>query len=115
IWMSERDGWNHLWLYDAKIGEPKNLITQGEWVVQKVVYVDEPHRQVWFEAGGVRPGQDPYYTHLCRANFDGTGLTILTEADGTHTVQWQPGWRYFIDTWSRVDRPPVTELRRSDD
>ena len=114
IWMSERDGWNHLWLYDAQAGRVKNLITPGEWPVEHVLHVDEEKRQVWFTAGGVRPGQDPYYLHFCRVNFDGTGFIVLTEGDGSHQVQWSPGERYFIDAWSRVDQPPVIELRSSD-
>ena len=115
IWMSERDGWNHLYLYDAATGQVKNQITRGEWVVRGVERVDEAARQVWFLAGGVRPGQDPYYVHLCRVNFDGTGLTILTEGDGTHTTEFSPDRRFLIDSWSRVDQPPVTELRRTSD
>ena len=115
VWMSERDGWNHLYLYDAKSGEVKNQITKGEWVVRNVEYVDEKKRQIWFEAGGIVPGQDPYYLQLCRVNFDGTGLKVLTEGDGTHTVEFSPDRQFFIDTWSRVDSPPVNELRRSDD
>ena len=59
-------------------------------------------------------GQDPYYTHICRVNFDGTDLTVLTQGDGTHTVEWSPDRKYFIDTWSRVDQPPANELRRGD-
>ena len=115
IWMSERDGWNHLYLYDAAKGSVKNPITQGRWVVRGVDRVDREKRQVWFRAGGIRPGQDPYYVHYCRVNFDGTGLVILTEGDGTHTVQYSPDRAFFIDSWSRVDRAPVTELRRSAD
>jgi dipeptidyl aminopeptidase/acylaminoacyl peptidase len=60
IWMSERDGWNHLYLYDADTGEVVNQITQGEWVVRGVDRVDEDRRQAWFRAGGIRPDQDPY-------------------------------------------------------
>ena len=111
IWMSERDGWNHLWRYDARSGEVKNLMTAGDWPVQRVIRVDDASRRIWFTAGGVRPGQDPYYTHVCRVSFDGTGLVVLTEGDGTHKVQWSPDERFFIDVWSRVDQPPVTELR----
>jgi dipeptidyl aminopeptidase/acylaminoacyl peptidase len=114
IWMSERSGWNHLFLYDAKTGEVKNQITKGDWVVQDVTHVDEDKRQIWFKAGGVHPGQDPYYTQFCRVNFDGTGFTILTEGDGQHSIDWKPGDAVFFDTWSRVDQPPITELRRSD-
>jgi dipeptidyl aminopeptidase/acylaminoacyl peptidase len=115
IWMSERDGWNHLYLYDAKTGAVKNQITKGEWVVRGVERVDREKRQVWFRAGGIRPGQDPYYLHYARVNCDGTGLVLLTEGDGTHSVQFSSDRRFLIDTWSRVDLPPVNELRRSED
>ncbi len=115
IWMSERDGWNHLWLYDARTGQVKNQITEGPWVVQEVAHVDADRRQVWFRAGGVYQEQDPYYTHFCRVNFDGSGMTALTAGDGNHRVSWSPGEPYFVDTWSRVDLPPISELRRSED
>ena len=115
IWMSERDGWNHLYLYDALTGRVKNQITKGEWVVRGVDRVDEKARQIFFRAGGIRAGQDPYFLHHCRVNFDGTGLVIPTEGDGTHTIDYSPDKRFIIDTYSRVDLPPVTELRRSDD
>lgn len=115
IWMSERDGWCHLYLFDSKTGALKNQITKGEWVVRQVDKVDPEKRQIWFRAGGIRPGQDPYYVHYCRVNFDGTGLTILTEGDGTHDVAVSPNGEYLVDFWSRVDLPLVTELRRSSD
>jgi dipeptidyl aminopeptidase/acylaminoacyl peptidase len=113
--MSERDGWNHLYLYDYRNGKVKNQITKGQWVVRGVDRVDEEKRQIWFRAGGVRSEQDPYYLHYCRVNFDGTGLVILTAGDGTHTISYSPDQRYFIDTWSRVDLPPVSELRQAAD
>ena len=114
IWMSERDGWNHLYLYDAKAGRVKNQITKGSWVVRGVERVDEAKRQYLVLGGGIHPGQDPYYIHYCRVNFDGSGLTVLTEGDGTHKIDFSPDGRYLIDTWSRVDLPPVSELRRSE-
>jgi dipeptidyl aminopeptidase/acylaminoacyl peptidase len=115
IWMSERDGWAHLYLYDAKAGRVKNQITRGEWVVRGVDHVDHEKRQIWFHAGGIRPQEDPYYVHYCRVNFDGSGLVILTEGDGSHAAQFSPDYRFLVDTWSRVDLPPITELRRGED
>ncbi|MBN1360759.1 MAG: DPP IV N-terminal domain-containing protein [Sedimentisphaerales bacterium] len=115
IWMSERDGWNHLYLYDAETGKVKNQITKGQWVVRNVDRVDVENRQVWFQAGGIRPEQDPYYLHFCRVNFDGSGLVVLTEGDGTHEIDFSPDRRFFIDRWSRVDMPPVSELRCAED
>jgi dipeptidyl aminopeptidase/acylaminoacyl peptidase len=115
IWMSERDGWNHLYLYDAKAGVVKNQITKGEWVVRGVDRIDEEKRQVWFQASGMNADQDPYFIHYCRINFDGTGLVALTKGDGTHTIQLSPDRQYLVDTYSRVDMPPVNELRRVSD
>ena len=116
IWMSERSGWNHLYLIDTRTGRVKNPITAGEWVVRDVDRVDEEKRQIWFRAGGIRPGQDPYHVHFARVNFDGTGLVILTEGDGTHTVDFSPDQPLLSsDIFARIDMAPVTELRRSED
>lgn len=111
IWMSERDGWNHLYLYDIAAGAVKTQITRGQWVVRRVERVDAEKRQIWFYASGWHPGQSPYHLHLARVNFDGGGLIFLTQGDGTHRAEFSPDRRWLIDTWSRVDQPPVTELR----
>ena len=115
IWMSERDGWNHLYLYDGVTGAVKNQITRGNWVVRGVEKVDEQARQMWLRGSGMVPGKDPYFVHYYRINFDGTGLTALTEADGNHSVAFSQDMKYYIDTWSRVDVPPVCQLRRASD
>lgn len=115
IWMSERSGWNHLYLIDAKTREVKNPITSGEWVVRDVERVDPEKRQIWFTASGIVPGQDPYYLQYCRVNFDGTGLTQLTEGDGTHQIEYSLDQKYLIDEYSRVDLPPVHTLRKTED
>ncbi len=115
IWMSERDGWNHLYLYDAKTGRVKNQITKGEWVVRGVERVDKEKRQIWFRAGGIVAGQDPYFIHYCRVNFDGSSLVQLTEGDGSHTVEFSPDRKFIVDSYTRVDMAAVTELRRAED
>jgi dipeptidyl aminopeptidase/acylaminoacyl peptidase len=114
LYLSEMDGWKHLYLIDAQTGKIRP-ITQGEWVVRKVTRVDVKKQQIWFQASGKNAGQDPYLVHFYRVNFDGTGLVALTDGDGTHTVQFSPDDQYLIDTYSRVDMAPVHELRRAGD
>ncbi len=114
IWASERDGWNHLWLYDGATGKVKNQVTSGEWLVRGVVSVDEKERNIIFRASGREKG-DPYLIHYYRIGFDGSGLTHLTPADGNHDALFSADGKYFIDTWSRVDLPPVSVVRNSSD
>lgn len=115
IWMSERDGWCHLWLIDIATGEVKNRITQGTWPVRRVLHVDEAAREVFFLASGLVEDEDPYYLHLCKARLDGSGFARLTTADGNHRIEFSPDRECFIAAWSRVDQPPVHELRRTSD
>ena len=78
--MSERDGWNHLYLYDGATGKVKNQITQGRvGRSRRPARGSTNDRQIWFSASGMYPGKDPYFVHYYRINFDGTGLTTLTE------------------------------------
>lgn len=115
IWMSERDGWNHLYLFDGVTGAVKSQITKGPWVVRAVDKVDEEKRQIWFQASGMYPGKDPYFIHYYRINFDGTGLTTFTEGDGNHVVSFSSDMKFYVDTFSRVDAPTVSELRQTAD
>ena len=121
IYVSERSGWRQLYLLNLDTTELKP-ITSGQWVLRGMHRVDQEKRQIWFSASGVYPGQDPYLIHYGRVNFDGSGLVWLTDARGTHTIDFRrpelhfsPDWAYLIVTHSRVDLPPVTELRRTSD
>jgi dipeptidyl aminopeptidase/acylaminoacyl peptidase len=115
IWMSERDGWNHLYLYDGVTGRMKSQITKGNWAVRSVEKVDEEKRLIWFTANGMYEDKDPYFLHLYRINFDGTGLTTLTKQDADHSPAFSSDQSYYVDTYSRVDTAPVSELRRTSD
>ncbi|TDE18679.1 S9 family peptidase [Dyadobacter psychrotolerans] len=115
IWASERDGWNHLYLYDGLTGKVKNQITKGEWVVRKVVKVDEAKQTIIFEGSGREKGQDPYLIQYYKVHFDGSGLTALTSENGTHAATFSSDYQYFVDTYSRVDLPPVTTVKSAVD
>ena len=115
IWMSERDGWNHLYLVDATTGNIMRQITSGRWMVRGVVEVNEEDRTLLVRALGLTPGEDPYHAHFLRVPIDGGEAVRLTHGDGTHELAWSPDRRWYVDTWSRVELPPVRELRRAAD
>ena len=115
IWASERDGWEHLYLLNGHTGEVENQITRGSWVVRAVNYIDDQKRQIWFEASGMNDGEDPYYVHAYRINFDGTGLTPLTPEKANHHVEFSSDGKYYVDLWSRIDLPPTLALFRTED
>jgi len=111
IWWSQREGWTRLYLYDLNTGRLKNAITAGEGNVMDIVRVDERDRTIYFTALGKEAGRDPYFHHLYRIGFDGRGQTLLTPEDAHHTVSMSPDGRFFVDTYSTPDTPPVTVLR----
>ena len=111
IWTSERDGWNHIYLYDGKTGQVKKQLTKGEWVVRKVIHVDEDKREVYFTASGLDKDQDPYFIHYCKVDFDGKNFIRFTKEDGNHDVTFSEDYRYYVDQYSRVDTPPMTVLK----
>ncbi|MES2697576.1 MAG: DPP IV N-terminal domain-containing protein [Verrucomicrobiota bacterium] len=115
LWASERDGWNHLYRYDVKTGAVKNQVTRGPWVVHGIDDLDEASGTLWVRVLGVRAGEDPYHVHLARVRLDGSDFTVLTDGDGHHSWKWSPDRSCFVDTWSRVDLPPVSVLRRASD
>ena len=115
LWISERDGWRHLYLIDGTSGQVKRQVTKGEWVLRQVDYVDETNRIVYFTASGFNKGEDPYNLHYCRINLDGTGFTDMTPENGNHRVTFSADRSYFTDVYSRPDLPPVSQLKRTSD
>ena len=114
IWYSTRDGWGHLYRYDDQ-GRVRNQITSGPWSVEEIKYIDEGRGLVYFTAWGREAGRNPYHAHLYRVALDGSGLTLLTPEDAHHTVDFSPSGRFFVNSYSRVDTPPVTVLRTTAD
>ncbi|MBC7897112.1 MAG: DPP IV N-terminal domain-containing protein, partial [Cytophagaceae bacterium] len=113
IWFSERDGWGHLYHVGGD-GTIKHQVTSGDWVVTALLGVNETTGRVFFTARGREAGRHPEYDLLYSVGLDGSGTTLLTPEDGDHQVTAVPGATAFLDTWSRVDLPPVTVLRSPD-
>ncbi|HEX6848495.1 MAG TPA: DPP IV N-terminal domain-containing protein [Chitinophagaceae bacterium] len=110
IWFSERDDWGHLYLYDATTGKLKHQITKGNWVVTRLISVDEKNRLLYFMAAGTQ-AENPYFSQFYRIGFDGKNLTLLSPGAGTHSISFSPSENYFIDTYSKPDVPSVAVLR----
>ncbi|MGC3978698.1 MAG: DPP IV N-terminal domain-containing protein [Paludibacteraceae bacterium] len=113
IWMSERDNWNHLYLYDRVTGNVKNQITKGQWYVREVVDVNEKRREIIFSANGMVPGEDPYLIRYYRVRFDGSGLKCLTPDEGMHRAWFSDSKKYLVDVYSLVNKAPVAVLREA--
>src|SRR5699024_4573158 len=110
LWLSERDGWQHLYAYDLQ-GKPLGQLTTGQWAVDAVKRIAASH--VWFTArhGPARP----YDQHLCRGPLTGGEVQRLTESPGMHMPVFSPTGEVFVDAHSSHDQPPTSFLRRSDD
>lgn len=111
IWRSERDGWSHLYRYDMQ-GELVAQLTYGEFPVIGVTQIDQKGNWVYFQAHG-----DPvrvYDNHLYRVSLEGGEIQQLTEGNGRHTIAMAPSCEVFTDTFSSVDTPPQTVLRKAD-
>jgi dipeptidyl aminopeptidase/acylaminoacyl peptidase len=112
IWVTEKDGWRHIYLVNELTGKEK-LITTGNWVVRDIDSVDAKKREIWFNASGRNAGEDPYFIHYYRIGFDGRNLVDLTPKKGNHSLTFSPDRRYYIDTYSMVNVAPRIVLKNT--
>lgn len=113
IEWNERDGWGHFYLYDGN-GKLKNQITTGGYHCEDIVGIDEKKRVLYFTANGREPKEDPYYTHVYRINFDGTGIRLLNAGEFEHSATMDDDKQFFVDNFSRVNTAPTSVLLNSE-
>jgi dipeptidyl aminopeptidase/acylaminoacyl peptidase len=111
LWMSERDGWRHVYHYGYD-GVLRKQVTSGAFPVHRVAHVDSTRRQVYVIASG--DSVRPYDRHGYRVALDGTGFTALTSAPGQHQPVFSSSGTFFIDSYSSLTQPHTVELRRTD-
>lgn len=109
IHWSERDGWGHFYLFDAN-GKLKNQITSGAYHCEGIVNIDQKNRVLYFTANGKEKGEDPYYMHLYRINFDGTGMKLLNPGDFDHAAGMNDEGKFVVNNFSRVNTVPKSVL-----
>jgi dipeptidyl aminopeptidase/acylaminoacyl peptidase len=115
IEWSERDGWAHFYLYDGN-GKLKNQITSGSFHCEDILGIDEKKRVLYFSANGREEGEDPYYLHVYKVNFDGSGLALLDPGDFDHDgreTNMDDEQQFFVDNFSRVNTVPKSVLYNS--
>jgi Dipeptidyl peptidase IV (DPP IV) N-terminal region./Prolyl oligopeptidase family. len=115
LWISERDGWRHLYLYDSSDGRVKRQVTKGEWIIKRVVYVDEQKRSAIVVACGRDRGEDPYFEKYYMLNIDSGEMRSLTPENANHRVTFSSDYSYMVDNYSRADLVPTTVIRSVSD
>ena len=115
VWTSERDGRNHIYLYDRQKGQLIRQVTKGEYYVRGIQHVDEKAGIIYFSACGMNKSEDPYLIRYYKIGLNGKGLVCLTPEEGNHSVTYTEDMVYLIDTYSTVTTPPVTVLRSGKD
>ncbi|MDB4000839.1 DPP IV N-terminal domain-containing protein [bacterium] len=119
IWFSQRSGTAHLYLYDLKTGELKNPITSGDWSIRDALYFDADSREVIVQIMGRVEGRNYYYREIARVHIDSGEMTLIASSDHDYEMyndygglgSLSPDGQYVVATYSRIDTPPITELR----
>lgn len=110
IWTSEKDGYNHIYLYD-KNGKLKNQVTKGNWEVTSYYGFDEKTKTVFYQS--VEKGS--ILRDVYKISLDGKKKVKLSSLVGTNAATFSPDFTYFINTYSSVTTPPTYTLNSSKD
>lgn len=107
---SEKDGFRHLYLYDMK-GKQQRQITKGGWEIASVLGIDEKNEVVYFTSTEV----SPMTRQLYRISLKGKNKTRLTREDGTHNINLSPDFQYYLDYFSTANKPLTVSLHTAKD
>lgn len=105
ILKSDKTGWAHYYLYTLE-GRLVNPITEGEWQVSKIEYIDEKAKKLYFTA---RKEHSTRYD-LYSISFSGKNMEKLTFGDYSHDISFSPDGKHFISTYSNVKTPAKIAL-----
>jgi dipeptidyl-peptidase-4 len=111
IQSSERNGFRHLYHFDMQ-GKPLRQITSGNWEVSTFHGIDLDAKTPVLYFTSTENG--PLERQLYRIQLNGKGKQQLSTEKGSHNISFSTDYRYFIDTWSSANTPPVIRLHQSD-
>jgi len=109
LWLSERDGFRHIYL-DSLDGKQTRQLTHGSWEVTGIAGVDEAAGRVYYTSSETSPLERQFYS----VGLTGEGKRQLTSSAGTHTIAMGPGGHFYLDTFSSVASPPRTTVHAGD-
>jgi len=118
VWLSERDGWFHCYLY-RRDGFLERRLTRGHWMIEpnfsqrwsgRPFEIDAVEQWLYFSA----TERDPRERHICRVRLDGTGFERISKEPGTHFQKLAPTGSHFLENFSSLDTPPSIRLCRAD-
>jgi dipeptidyl-peptidase-4 len=110
IWTSEKDGFNHIYVYD-KTGKLKNQVTKGNWEVTAYYGFDEKNKTIYYQS--VENGST--IRDVYKISLDGKNKAKLSQQVGTNAATFSPNFEYFINTYSSATNPPLYTLNASKD
>jgi dipeptidyl-peptidase-4 len=105
FWVSERDGWAHIYRYDYS-GKLVNQVTKGNWEVVFVHNIDAKNKKIYYTS----TEQSALDRQLYVVDFDGKNKRKLTQTPGRHKIDFSPNSQFYIDRFSNVTTPLQVEL-----
>ncbi|HEU4642749.1 MAG TPA: S9 family peptidase [Gemmatimonadaceae bacterium] len=105
FWISDRDGWQHIYRYDYS-GKLIDQVTHGKWSVTRIEGIDPKRRLIYYSS----TQDSPLQRQLYEIRFDGSHARRVTTTAGKHEIDMSPDTRWYIDDWSSVHQPARVEL-----
>ena len=110
IWTSEKDGFNHIYLYD-KTGKLKNQVTKGNWEVTAYYGFDEKNKTIYYQS--VENGST--IRDVYKIGLDGKNKLKLSQQVGTNSATFSPNFQFFINSFSSSSQPTINTLNSTND
>ncbi|MCD4774398.1 MAG: S9 family peptidase [Bacteroidales bacterium] len=98
IWFSERDGYNHLYLFNTD-GDLIKQLTKGDWVVTGLIGFDKNEKHIYFSSTKESPLENNIYS----VNLKTGKIVKISQAEGTHRASFSKSGKYMIDIYSSLD------------
>lgn len=107
IYQSQRDGYNHLYLFSTNGQDPSRQLTQGQWLVQDILGFNTKKKEIIIAA----TKESPLQSNIYKVSVANGQITPMDNGQGVHHAQLSASGTYVIDNWSAPDVPRVIELR----